>query len=418
MVLTTSKLASGEWNASEDFQPITYEKVIGLNNLLSIAWLSQGLTLAAAVARVVLPEGAGTGFLIAPDLLLTNNHVLPDPGIAQKCTVEFNYQATWAGALEPVKRFTVDPDHFHTSVELDYSIVRVKESPGDVYGYIDLATRADAAVNDFVSIIQHPLGGLKQVCLTDNKVAAVFRDLVQYSTDTEPGSSGSPVFSQNWQIVALHHRGGDLEGPDGTKYFSNEGIAIGAVYRDAASFLGVPDSLYNLAFGDLRAVLVNLIDVADPPTDPHAVASSLLRTQPRFSAGLDDWATLNAPAAGERAAGLAAAGVATGVALRQWARTSGHESVTTAATPEPPPAEALYALAAPYKGTSQLPSDVYATVLTAVRAAPDLVAPIVAASPSADGGSATVTGAHAFVLGVMAGGRAYDGPAGPADRSG
>ena len=411
MVLTNSTLASDEWNAADDFQPITYEKVIGLNNLLSIAWLSQGLTLAAAVARIVLPEGAGTGFLIAPDLLLTNNHVLPDAETAQKGTVEFNYQANWAGSLEPVKRYTADPDHFHTSVELDYSIVRVKESPGDLYGYIDLAARANASVNDFVSIIQHPMGGLKQVCLTDNKVAAVFSDLVQYSTDTEPGSSGSPVFNQNWQIVALHHRGGNIEGPDGTKYFSNEGIAIGSVFRDAASFLGVPDSLYNLAFGDLRAVLVNLIDVADPPTDPHAVASGLLRTQPRFSAGLDDWATLNVPARDGRTAGLAAAGIATGVALRQWARTSGHESVKTAATPDPPPAEALYPLVAPFKGTSQLPSDVYTAVLTAVRAAPDIVTPIVAASPAAPDGSGTVEGAHAFVLGTMAGGRAYDGPA-------
>ncbi|MCW2701273.1 MAG: serine protease [Blastococcus sp.] len=410
MVLTTSKLAAGEWNAAEDFQPITYEKVIGLNNLLSIAWLSQGLTLAAAVARIVLPEGAGTGFLIAPDLLLTNNHVLPDADVARTCTVEFNYQANWTGSLEPVKRFTVDPDHFRTSVELDYTIVRVKESPGDLYGYIDLATRADVAVNDFVSIIQHPMGGLKQVCLTDNKVAAVFGHLVQYSTDTEPGSSGSPVFNQNWQLVALHHRGGNLQGPDGTKYFSNEGISIGSVYRDAASFLGVPDALYNLAFGDLRAILINLVDVVDPPTDPHAVAAGLLRTQPRFSSSLDDWATLNAAAPDARAAGLAAAGIATGVALRQWARTSGHESVATAATPDPSPAEALYALAAPFKGTGQLPSDVYAAVLTALRAAPDILAPIVAASPAAPGGSATVTSAHAFVLGVMAGARAYDGP--------
>jgi hypothetical protein len=133
-----------------------------------------------------------------------------------------------------------------------------------------------------VSIIQHPMGGLKQVCLTDNKVAAVFGNLVQYSTDTEPGSSGSPVFDQNWQIVALHHRGGNLEGPDGTKYFSNEGISIAAVYRDAAAFLGVPDSLYNLAFGDLRAVLVNLIDLADPrtPTRWHRTCSAPNRVSP------------------------------------------------------------------------------------------------------------------------------------------
>jgi hypothetical protein len=120
--------------------------------------------------------------------------------------------------------------------------------------------------------------------------------------------------------------------------------------------------------------------------------------------------TLNAATTADAVPGLAAAGIAVGAALRQWARTSGHESVTTAATPDPPPVEALYPLVAPFKGTSQLPNEVYAATLTAVRAAPDVVAPVVAASPVPQGGSATVAGAHAFLLGVMAGGRAYDGP--------
>ena len=30
---------------------------------------------------------------------------------------------------------------------------------------------------------------------------------VRYRTNTEPGSSGSPVFDQNWNLVALHHSG-------------------------------------------------------------------------------------------------------------------------------------------------------------------------------------------------------------------
>lgn len=405
-----SKLSAGDWNAAKEFEPITYEKVIGLNNLLSIAWLGQGLKLAAPVARIVLGEDSGTGFLIAPDLLLTNNHVLPSPEVAAQCVAEFNYQVNWAGVMEPVRRYVFDPTHFKTSTELDYTIVRVKEGPGELYGYIDLGSRADVAVNDFVSIIQHPMGGPKQVCLTDNKVAAVFGDLVQYSTDTEPGSSGSPVFNQSWQIVALHHRGGNLAGPDGVKYFSNEGIAISAVFRDAASFLGVPDSLYNLAFSELRATLINLVDATDPPTDPHAVATNLLRTQPRFSAALDDWSTLHARGPEDRGGALAAAGIAMGVALRQWARTSGHESIKAAATPQPAPSAELVRLLADFKGSGDLPSVVYGAALTAVRAQPDVVTPVVAAAP---GGSPTVIGAHAFVLGTMVGAKAYDGWATP-----
>jgi V8-like Glu-specific endopeptidase len=30
---------------------------------------------------------------------------------------------------------------------------------------------------------------------------------VRYATNTEPGSSGSPVFDLDWNLVALHHLG-------------------------------------------------------------------------------------------------------------------------------------------------------------------------------------------------------------------
>ena len=83
----------------------------------------------------------------------------------------------------------------------------------------------------------------------------MFDDLVQYSTDTEPGSSGSPVFNQDWEIVGLHHRGGGLAGPDGKKYFTNEVDPDRVVVRDAARLPRAGDELYDLMFGDLRAAL-------------------------------------------------------------------------------------------------------------------------------------------------------------------
>jgi V8-like Glu-specific endopeptidase len=54
--------------------------------------------------------------------------------------------------------------------------------------------------------------------------------IVQYLTDTEPGSSGSPVFNSQWQVVALHHSGGMLEDPVSKKLLlRNEGININLV---------------------------------------------------------------------------------------------------------------------------------------------------------------------------------------------
>jgi V8-like Glu-specific endopeptidase len=407
MVVTSSRLAAEEWREDEAFVPLAYEKVIGLNNLLRISWLSRALELAAAVARVVTPAGPGSGFLIAPDLLLTNNHVLPDTRAVDRTTVEFNYQVNWAGELEPVRRYMLDSSYYRTSEALDYTIVRIKESPGDIYGFIDLSKRSEPTVNDFVSIIQHPQGGTKQICFTDNKVSAVFGDLVQYSTDTEPGSSGSPVFNQRWEIVGLHHRGGGLAGPDGKKYFTNEGVLISSILRDAASFLGVSDTLYELAFGELRAELVGLVDDVQPPSDADALAGELLRTRPRFSSVLDDWSKLNGRPGEPAALTLAIAGAAVGGALRQWARSDGHESIKAAATPEPPPAAALVALVSPFSGSDALPRDVYSAILAGLRADP---APVAALAAAATEGLPAA--GRAFLRGVSTGAKAYD-PAAP-----
>jgi hypothetical protein len=272
---------------------------------------------------------------------------------------------------------------------------------------VNLSKRAEPTVNDFVSIIQHPQGGPKKIAFTDNKVSAVFDDLVQYSTDTEPGSSGSPVFNQDWEIVGLHHRGGGLAGPDGKKYFTNEAIQIGAVVRHAATFLGVSDELYDLAFGDLRAALASLVNVSDPPSDPDDAARDLLVRRPRFSFALEQWSKLNGVEGHRMPLTTAIAGVATGAALRQWARTDGHESIGAAAPSDPAPSAALSALVGAFNGTDSLPRDVYDTLLPDLRAQPALVEPIVVASAGADDGIAAA--ARSFLRGVVVGAKAYDG---------
>jgi V8-like Glu-specific endopeptidase len=407
MVVTSSRLAADQWVEDDAFVPLTYEKVVGLNNLLSIGWVSRALELAACVCLVKLTSGAGSGFLIAPDLMLTNHHVLPDAETAASASVQFNYQNDWGGEPEPVRRFTCDASFFHNNHELDYAIVRVNGAPGDLYGYVDLGKRAAPTVNDFVSIIQHPNGGPKKIAFTDNKVSAVFNDLVQYSTDTEPGSSGSPVFNQDWEIVGLHHRGGGLAGPDGKKYFTNEAIQIASVVRDAAQFLGISDELYDLAFGDLRAALAGLIDVTDPPSDCDVVARELLLRRPRFSYALEQWSTLNGVAGQRVALSTAIAGVAIGGALRQWARTDGHESIQAAAPSEPAPRDVLIGLVGAFNGTESLPRDVYDALLADLRAQPALLDAIVEAAAGAD--DAIAASARSFIRGVAVGAKAYDG---------
>jgi len=45
---------------------------------------------------------------------------------------------------------------------------------------------------------------------------------IRYRTNTDPGSSGSPVFTMDWDIVALHHYGD----PNWQKPLFNQGVPI------------------------------------------------------------------------------------------------------------------------------------------------------------------------------------------------
>lgn len=60
---------------------------------------------------------------------------------------------------------------------------------------------------DIANIIQHPKGQPKQIVLSDNKVKdyGLYKNFIRYDTDSNYGSSGSPVFNSKWQLVALHH---------------------------------------------------------------------------------------------------------------------------------------------------------------------------------------------------------------------
>ncbi len=90
------------------------------------------------------------------------------------------------------------------------------------------------AKDERVNIIQHPGGGYKQIALYHNVVVYQDENIIQYLTDTQPGSSGSPVFNENWEVVALHHSGGWLRVPGSKqKFYRNEGVNINRVIEGA-----------------------------------------------------------------------------------------------------------------------------------------------------------------------------------------
>jgi endonuclease G len=196
------------------------ERVIGDNDMVGSAFLELGVLRVKPVCRIRVndaagnPLGMGTGCLVGPGLLLTNHHVLESADEAAKSLAEFNFQLDVNGQHVQVNVFRIRPDvFFRTDVQFDFTVVAVdpKATNGTElasFGYVQLIESTGKVVNkEAINIIQHPEGQEKQYALRENRLVDVLDDFLHYETDTAPGSSGSPLFSDQWELVGLHHSG-------------------------------------------------------------------------------------------------------------------------------------------------------------------------------------------------------------------
>lgn len=311
----------------EDLGPL--ERIIpGHLNFLPAHFLEEGAVVQRAVARVNLNIGFGTGFLVSPSILMTNNHVLRTEVAAAGAKGEFNYQFDYSGSPLPVDSYGFDPNNlFYTNSALDFTIVRVKSkcrlvlpplthfrrsslpggafnsgeesafgdytyeefadyqdeaiiggvtpgpdepmeptagimrqprmgvgwrpylrrvcrTPGARWGFLQLprtVSYAGPTANEHgqhVNIIQHPRARRKEVALQDNTITNIYSERIRYRTDTEQGSSGSPIFNNSWDLLSIHHAAGERR--DGS-WFSNEGMRMDRIVDDIrAHFMSQP----------------------------------------------------------------------------------------------------------------------------------------------------------------------------------
>ncbi len=214
---------------------ITKERILGDSDFLHISYLEKGLQAAKTVGRIVIKnklgniQGHGTGFLVSPRLLLTNNHVIANEKTASFCEIEFDYEYTISGNEKNRTTFKFEPEtYFITSPEdeLDYTLLLVKEKDVtntigvETFGYMPLLSEGGDKlhVGQCLTIIQHPRGELKQIAVRENKLIDIDAEgnFLRYQTDTAPGSSGSMVANDQWEVVGLHHSGVPKRDVNGT----------------------------------------------------------------------------------------------------------------------------------------------------------------------------------------------------------
>lgn len=283
-------------SAAETLASLAQERILGSNDMRDINYLELAIAVARAICRIRIGSGAGTGVLVGPRLLMTNNHVLRSADDALTAEAQFDYQENGSGDLLPVQAFRLDPASFFvTDKTLDFTIVAVAEvsakgQPISRYPWIKLIpTLGKAEKGDPLNIIQHPRGGLKQIALRNNDVIDIPAgkpDFLYYTTDTEPGSSGSPCFNDQWELIALHHSGvprmqdGTILRTDGLpwnehqddpaliEWIANEGARVSAIVGalQAANLKPASRGLLDLALGAAPPNPVELARAAGSPS--------------------------------------------------------------------------------------------------------------------------------------------------------
>jgi hypothetical protein len=303
---------------------VALERIIGRNDLIGVEFLTAAVTAARSVGRVLVRTRAGrvvaygSGALVSPRLFLTNNHVLDAAASAASSVVEFGYEYAPGGRLQPARTFALTPDEFFlTDPALDFTLVAVKADGGLTdFGWLTLNDDDGAVLKDeYVNIVQHPSGRPKQVAIRDNLVTDILPDFLHYRADTEPGSSGAPVFNDQWELIGLHHSGApkrndqgqilahngavwtDNMGDAAIDWIANEGIRVGRIltYLKGAT---LPDTL-KPARDELLSAVISRSQIARPaaifPAEEGPMPTDQSRVEHTGTSGTPSGVTVNVP---------------------------------------------------------------------------------------------------------------------------
>lgn len=246
------------------------------NDLDPAQWRASLATLEGQVCLIEFPFRGkvrqGTGFLLGPDIVMTNFHVVQEVirGYIppERVSFRFDYKMLEDGRTvndgvtyglygvsaedwlidyaeySPLDSQTDTEDAVPDPEHLDYALLRIagkagieriggeanKDPQAPARGYIAIPMPTPDIFSGMeLFILHHPDGKrLKLAPDTDSVLTLnANQTRIRYRTNTACGSSGAPCFSIGWELVALHHAGDPTSDPP--RY--NQGIPFFTILR-------------------------------------------------------------------------------------------------------------------------------------------------------------------------------------------
>ena len=284
----------------------------------TVAWIDPGHLLPAIIpARRRLcridhidRRGAatplGTGFLVGPSAVLTNQHVVKeitrDRVRPDEIRCWFDFSATTGTRDTAAAQHFADPDWriaesphgreqpdgaevdwwrddavleaFLADVadDLDYAVIRLATAPGLQRGWYDLAALPQGGFSQHAVVLHHPASLHQSITLGTMDVSRAEDVRLFHQAATANGSSGGLLLNETGRPIGLHHAGisytetvQDPAAPGGT--------------RDRARFMNVAINLRAIA-ADLAARGAFAAIAAASPITPHL--GCIANAQPVF----------------------------------------------------------------------------------------------------------------------------------------